>query len=295
MDNKVIGKKLKVSDFNMEFGKQAKMVNLICFYKYTSDNGLYAIYCDDTNIPYGILNYGTAHIKGDSLIVIGSKNPNQEMVKEFAFKLSNNEDISNFIVQDISNINSIELVSPNKIEIKKEVLSSLVDKTISKPVVTKQPKNKNGKKKSNVLLPILIVLIFVSATIYFFFFKTKEEVINVAKSIVCNTEYRSKELEANVIEDNTYNFNQDDKLEYVNKAITYKFDNEDEYLNFFDLGLQYEYVPDKNEGVVQDSENYTFKVITKEVVDDDYFLPTEYEKALKYYKDKGYKCIEQDK
>ena len=89
MNKEIIGKKIKVNDFNMEFGHQAKFVNLICFYKYQKDNNLYAIYCDDTNIPYGIVNFGTAHIKGNSLIVIGSKDPNQEMIKEFTYKLSN--------------------------------------------------------------------------------------------------------------------------------------------------------------------------------------------------------------
>ena len=212
MNKEIVGKKIKVNDFNMEFGRQAKFVNLICFYKYQKDNNLYAIYCDDTNIPYGIINFGTAHIKGNSLIVIGSKDPDQEMIKEFTYKLSNNETLDNFEIQDITNINAIELVSPNKLEIKKEILASIVEKVIPKPKKVEKSVKNSSKKKKNTLLPLLLVLIFICIIVYFFFFKTNEEKDNTTKMIVCTRETKSKDIAANVIEDNTYNFKQNTNI-----------------------------------------------------------------------------------
>ena len=295
MNKEIVGKKIKVNDFNMEFGRQAKFVNLICFYKYQKDNNLYAIYCDDTNIPYGIINFGTAHIKGNSLIVIGSKDPDQEMIKEFTYKLSNNETLDNFEIQDITNINAIELVSPNKLEIKKEILASIVDKVIPKPKKVEKPVKNSSKKKKNTLLPLLLVLIFICIIVYFFVFKTNEEKDNTTKMIICTRETKSKNLAANVIEDNTYNFNPNDKLEYINKSTTYKFYSEDDYIDFIDKGLYYTYIPDDNGGFTLDDNNYSLKVIEKETIKDNYSLPTDYEKALKYYKEEGYNCTEQAK
>lgn len=295
MNKEIIGKKIKVNDFNMEFGHQAKFVNLICFYKYQKDNNLYAIYCDDTNIPYGIINFGTAHIKGNSLIVIGSKDPNQEMIKEFTYKLSNNETLDNFEIQDITNINAIELVSTNKLEIKKEILASIVDKVIPLPKQTENQDKNSKKKKKSVLLPLLLILIFICIIAYFFFFKTNEEKDITTKMIICTRETQSTEIDAKVIEDNTYNFNPNDKLEYINKSTTYKFYNEDDYIDFIDKGLYYTYIPDENGGFTLDDNSHSLKVIEKETIDEDYTLPTDYEESLKYYKEKGYSCTEQAK
>ena len=113
--------------------------------------------------------------------------------------------------------------------------------------------------------------------------------------IVCTRETKSKDIAANVIEDNTYNFNPNDKLEYINKSTTYKFYSEDDYIDFIDKGLYYKYIPDDNGGFTLDDNNYSLKVIEKETIKDNYSLPTDYEKALKYYKEEGYNCTEQAK
>jgi len=68
MNEKVFGKKIKLNDFNMTYGKQEKLLNVMCLFKYKKDNNMYAIYCDDSSIPYGIINYGTAHLKENTLI-----------------------------------------------------------------------------------------------------------------------------------------------------------------------------------------------------------------------------------
>lgn len=295
MNEKLIGKKIKLNDYNMTYGNREKFINVICFFKYLKDNNLYVIYCDDSNVPYGILNYGTAHLKGNTLIAIGSKDPNQEMVKEIVFKIHNKENLDILEIQDLSSIELIELVSPNKIEIKKEVLESIVDKTIPKPVIAEdiKPQNKNSKKNKKIVPAILVMLLFIVIIYFFFFFGNNSTEDNVTKSIVCRKNYSSRELEATVSEDNTYNFEQNDKLRYVNKSTTYKFDLEEEYLDFVNKGIFYSCIPEDNVGYTLEDETYSFIVIEKEEVTSDYSLPTDYEEVLSYYKDKGYECTEQ--
>lgn len=291
MNEKLIGKRVKLSELDMSYGAQEKNVNIICFYKYSKDNNLYVICCEDSNVPYGIINYGSAHIKGDTLIVIGNKDPNQEMIKELVFKLHNQENLDMFLVQDLSAVNKIELVSPNKFEIKKEVLESVIDKTIPKPVVAEQ--TKSTKKKSKTLPILLILLVILLGGGYFFFFYGANDEPGVVKEISCQKEYPSDELEASIIEDNTYNFNQEDTLEFINKSTTYKFYSEEEYFDFINKGLFYAYIPDDN-GYTLNDEEYSLIVIEKEEVSSAYNAPTEYEEVLAYYKGKGYSCTEPD-
>ena len=299
MNEKVIGKKIKLNDFNMTYGKQEKLLNVICLFKYKKDNNIYAIYCDDSSIPYGIIYYGSAHIKGNTLIVIGSKVPNQEMLKEILFKINNNEQLENFEILELSQINLIEIVSPNKFEIKKEILQNLIDKTMPKPIVPEKKTQKKNKKPQ--ILPILLILIVLTASLYFFIFKDNTPKENIVKSFICKKEYQSNELEAKVIEDNTYNFNQNDILQYINKSTTYKFYKEEEYYDFINKGIFYSYIPeeyinknpeDNSLGYRIDNDTYSLIIIEKEDTTKDYFLPTEYEEVLSHYKEKGYSCTE---
>jgi len=299
MNEKVFGKKIKLNDFNMTYGKQEKLLNVMCLFKYKKDNNMYAIYCDDSSIPYGIINYGTAHLKENTLILIGSKDPNQEMIKEILFKIENQEELENFEIQDLNTVESIEVVSPNKFEIKKEVLKNVVDKTMPKPI--EKEKITEPKKKKNKLLPILLIIIVLIAAFYFMFLKDTEPKENIVKTFTCTKEYESNELEAKVIEDNTYNFNQNDILQHINKSTTYKFYKEEEYLDFINKGLFYSYIPeeyiektseDNSLGYRLENDTYSLIVIEKEDTTKDYFLPTEYEEVLSYYKENGYSCTE---
>jgi hypothetical protein len=294
MNDKIIGKKVKLNDYNMSYGKQEKKINIICFFKYLKDNSLYAISCEDSNIPYGIVNFGSAHLKENTLIIIGSKDPNQEMIKEILFKINNDENYELYEIQDLQNVELIELVSPNKLEIKKEVLQNVVDKVIPKPVIVEETKQPT-KKKKNKLLPILLLLIILGGTsFYLFSLNSLSNQNNIVKSIVCTKESESDSINAKVLEDNTYNFNHNDILEYINKSTTYKFYDEDEYLDFINKGLYYSYLPDESDdgGFSLDDDTYSFTIIEKEDATIDYFLPTEYEEVLSYYKGKGYSCTE---
>lgn len=294
MNENTIGKKIRLNEYNLTYGKQEKILNVVCFYKYKKDNNLYTICCEDSNIPYGIINYGSAHQKGNTLILIGLKEPKEDMIKELLFKIDKEEELDNFVIQDLKDIEMIELISPNKFEIKKEVLESIIDKTIPKPI-KEEIKSIQKKKKKPTLIIVLIILFIISAFFCLFILNEKHIQDSTIKSIICKKEYNSTELEAKVIEDNTYNFNQNDKLKYINKSTTYKFYQEEEYLEFVNKGLYYSYIPEENGGFSLDNDTYSLIIIEKEETNEDYFLPTEYEEVLSYYKGKDYNCKEEAK
>lgn len=292
MNDNFFGKKVRLNDYNFTYGKKEVELNIMCFFKYTKDNNLYAVCCEDSNIPYGIMNYGTAHLKGNSLIIIGCKEPLPEMIKELLFKIYNQESLEGFEIRDLSSIEMIELVSPNKFELKKEVLEGVVAKTIPKPVVVETTTIQPKKNKKTVPL-ILILLIMVGGIFGFLFLNSDNDEDNTVRSIMCKKEYNGVDIEAVVIEDNTYNFNGNDILEYINKSTTYKFYSEDDYLDFVNKGLYYSYIPSDNGGFTLDDENFSLIIIEKEEIVGDYFLPTEYEEVLSYYKNNQYVCSEQ--
>ena len=290
-----MGKKIKVNSFNLEFGKQAQITNVIAFYKYKEDNGLYAICCEDSNIKYGIVNYGSAYIKENTLIIIGLKEPKQEMVQELFFKVNEGKDLTdNFELQPLDSVEFVELVSPNKVELKGEVVEKVINETIELPQeeIKEKENTKINKKKSSLPI-ILILLIIIGVAGYYFFILQNDNSKKIYKSIVCTKNYRDKEYNIEVSEDNKYSFSQNDILEYVDKLSVYKFTDEDEYNDFMESGSYYKYLPEENGGITPDDNNSSFSIVERvDATKADYKLPTGYEEVIKYYKKEGYTCEE---
>ena len=288
-----MGKKIKVNSFNLEFGKQAQITNVIAFYKYKEDNGLYAICCEDSNIKYGIVNYGSAYIKENTLIIIGLKEPKQEMVQELFFKINEGKDITdNFEVQSLENVEFVELVSPNKVELKGEIVEKVISETIEVPQEEKVEKEKTKTNKKKSSLPLILILLIIIGGASFYFFATQNN-NKVYKSIVCTKTYQDKDYNMEVSEDNKYSFSQEDILEYVDKLSVYKFTDEDEYNDFMEKSLYYNYMPKENGGITPDNDNLSFSIVERvDATKSSYNLPTNYEEVIKYYKREGYTCEE---
>lgn len=288
------GKELKVVEYNLTFGKNARVVNVFGCFRYKENNNLYIIYAD-VNTKYNIIYYGSSHVKNDSILSMQCNNKkDEEIIKEYIFKVTNKESLDNFEIIPLEKIEGVEIISSNKLEIKKEVLDSLTELTIPKKELPKEEvKEKTKKKKSNKLLLFLIIIIIIGSGVYLYFSKmTKEE--KVAKSIVCTKDYKHDELAASVTEEQTFNFNNSDSLESIDISKLYTFNTEDDYLDFINKGLYYKYMPesDTEGGWDKDDTAYTFKVITKERVDTSYNKPTNYEEVLSYYKTENYSCEE---
>lgn len=287
------GKELKVVEYNLTFGTSARVVNVISLFKYKKNNNIYIIY-SDINSSYDVIYYGSSHIKDNTVLSMECKDKmDEEIIKEFIFKTTNKEELNDYEIISLDKIDGLEIISSNKIEIKKEVLKQLIDLTIPKKEIPKNDIEQEKKnKKSKIPLIILMLLLVILAT-FGFLFLNKPRSNNTEKIIICEKEYNHETLPATINEIQTFNFNINDSLESININQEYTFNTETDYLDFINEGTYYKYIPEENIGNWdKDDENFIFKTTKKEMVKTGYDKPTEYEEVLSYYKAENYTCKE---
>lgn len=289
------GKELKVAETNLTFGVSARMVNVFGVFKYKPTNSLYVIYAD-VNTKYNFVDYGSSHVKNNIILSMNcDPKKTEEIIKEYIYKVTNQEELDNFEIISLQDIEEIELISSNKLEIKMEVLNKLVELTIPKKEEKLEEKKEKKKKKSPLKTFLLILIILVIATLASLYLTTKNQEETIAKTITCTTTYDHDQLEYVIVdEEQVFNFNNNDTLSSVDISKLFKFQTEESYLDFINKGLFYRYMPEENTegGWNQDDEAHTFQIITKERVDTAYNKPTSYEDVLPYYKNQGYECTE---
>ena len=286
------GKQIKVTEYNLTFGSSARIVNILGLFKYKKNNNLYVLYSDLYN-KYNIIYYGNSHIKETTILSMESKNKeDEEIIKEYIYKITNNENLDDYEEISLDKIEGIEIISSNKIEIKKEILDSLIDKKIpKKEEINNKPKTKKKKKGKGIIILLFLIIIGVGGYFIYNNIINKEEVI---KQMICITKYNHDVLEATVNEELVLNFDINDVLEKKEITKEYKFNNETEYYNFINTGNYYKYMPEDTTegGWDKDDSNYTYKTIEVERIKVDYKEPTKYEEVLSYYKNKNYNCEE---
>ena len=243
------GKTLKVAEYNLTFGAGDRFVNVFGFFKYKKNGNLYVLY-SDVNTNYEIVYYGSSHEKNNNLLSMSCKEEESEIIKEFIYKLVNNEPLDNFEVYTLENINGIELISSNKLEVKLEIIRKLEELTINKKedddnLNINETNNTNKKKKKSIkAILLLLILIIVMGGGYFF-----TTIINsdkIVKSINCTKTYNHDKLDVTVYEDNIYKFNKRNQLKLVDSKLIYKFNAQSDYENFINNGSIYSYMPEYN-------------------------------------------------
>lgn len=289
------GKKLKVKQYNLEFGSHDRFVNALGCFKYIPNGNIYIIYTD-IDTKYSIIYFGSGHIKGDVALCMPCRDKSEEeIIKEYIFKLTQQENMDNFEMFSLTDVEGIEIIGSFKLEVKPEILTNLIDITLPKPKIKEEEKASTKKKKKNPLKTILLLLVIVliGGGGYYFLFGTEPK-DTTEKNIVCNKSYQHDTLDATVEETNKYNFNINDTLDSVDSTMIYQF-NEASYQDFILRGTYYRYMPssDTEGGWDKNDNEYTFKVITKNRIDTSYSEPTNYEEVLSHYKAKGYTCTEE--
>lgn len=292
------GKVLKVVEYNLEFGKQARMVNVFGVFRYLSNNNLYIIYRDVLQ-DYNYVSYGSSHVKGDTVLSMScNKGQDEEIIKEYIYKVTNNEKLSNFEIIDLSKITGVEIISSNNLEIKQSVLADLIKLTIPqekhKEVLTDK---RTSKKRSPVkTLLVLLVLILLLGGWFYFYSSLNSSDTKIDKNIVCTINYPHDEIASvTVFEEETFYFGNNDLLQTIKKNTRYKFSDEEEYLNFINKGLYYKYMPNAdgdNGGWSSDDDKLEFKMIEKNNITESYSGATKYEDVLAEAKSDGYTCSE---
>lgn len=293
------GKELKVTEYNLTFGKTPRIVNVFGLFKYKKNNNLYVVYSDKGN-EYSIVYYGGSHVKNNTILSMSAnKEGDEKIIKEYISKITKKGELENFEILSLDKIDEIEIISSNKIEVKPEILNSLVELTIPKKKednssnnIKKTTKNKKSPLKMLLILFVLVI-IGLGAYMYLAISFPNEE---TSKVIKCKKVYEHETLNNVEVEyEKDFNFNNLDTLKSVNIDVLYRFSDENNYLDFINKGLYYTYMPDdiKTDGeTFQNNEEYTFRLKTNELVDSSYDKPTNYEEVLSYYTNEGYTCDE---
>lgn len=287
------GKELKVVEYNLTFGSSARIVNVESIFKYKKNNNLYIIYSDTPN-SYNIIYFGSSHIKANSVLSMECKDKkDEEIIKEYIYKVTNEEELTDYEIISLDKIEEIEIISSNKLELKKETIDKLIELTI--PKKEEQASNKNKTKKKNPLKTFLVLVILISLAMGGYYIYTnylnKQE---ISKQITCTKTYNHETLKAKVEEEQVFSFDINDNLEKIDITKLYRFNSEEEYYDFINTGTYYKYMKDENTegGWDKIDEELTFKTTEINRVDIGYKKPTYYEEVLSYYKNDNYTCNE---
>jgi len=288
------GKVLKVLEYNLTFGNTSRMVNIFGCFRYKANNNLYLVYAD-TVMKYNIIYYGSSHVKENSILSMECKGKDDaEIIKEYIFKVTSGDQLENFEIISLDTIEGVEIISSNKLEVKPEILTLLTEKTIPKKEEITIEEKTTPKKKSPKTILLLLILVIAIGGGYFLLTTNKPTDNSIAKTITCTKSLSHNKLNAILEEENIYNFNAQNILQFVNSTDVYRFNTEEDYKDFLIKGTYYRYMPDEDTtgGYDMDDEEHAFKIITKETVSTSYNEPTDYEAVLSYYKKEGYTCTE---
>ena len=292
------GKTLNVIEYNLTYGTKTRQVNVFSLFRYKINNNLYVVYTD-VDTKYELVYYGSSHIKNNSILSMTLKEEEGEIIKEYIYKLTNNQPLDNFEIIDIKEATGIEIVSSNKLEVKLDIIRKLEELTIEKPTPPEESKKsainpEKQKKKSKKTLQILLILIFIILLGGGTFYLTKTYNNTIAKKIICTKTYKHSKLKATIEETNTYNFLMNDILKDVNSTHVYTFNTKRAYESFINTGNIHKYPENvKANSFDQNNENNSITYYSLTNITTSYKEPKEYETLINYYMNNGYNCKEE--
>ena len=146
----MIGKTLQVVEYNLTFGTTARMVNVFGLFKYNKNNNLYVVY-SDYNTKNEFIYYGSSHVKKNNILSMSTRSNDTEIIKEFIYKVVNNEDLSDFDFIDLKDIEGIEIIASSKLEVKLDIIRILEELTIPGKKVIIEPTTENFPEETKVL------------------------------------------------------------------------------------------------------------------------------------------------
>lgn len=289
------GKKLKVTEYNLTFGSTDRYVNVFGFFKYKKNGNLYIVYTD-IDTKYELVYYGISHQKNNNLLSMSCKEEEQEIIKEYIYKVANQEPLDDFIVFTLEDITGIEIISSNKLEVKLDIIRKLEELTIeNEQKKLEEQKTTNEAKKSKkgikTILTLLIIVLFIGGG--YFFLTTTINSNKIVKTINCTITTNDNKINAVLEENNTYNFTNNNKLQFVEGINLYTFNEQVDYESFINNGTVFDYMPESAKSYTPNNDNFTIKYETRREIDSSYQEPTEYEELINYYKNRGYVCSEQ--
>lgn len=286
------GLEISVTNSDLVLKQEERLVKLFVMFKDKKYGTKYVIFTDNENKN---LYYGNPLVNGKKMVIMKFKDiKDEEMVKEYVWKFLNSEQISNFETIEIPEIDKLEIIDNNTLDAKEEYVQKLIDIYFKKVEVKEENITEQPKKKSKA--PILITLIIIIGLAGgFLYLKNNPELIYGKNIFVeCKTDYITEGLNVTNKEVVTLTFNNSQILKKHEKEISYIFKDNDEYYDFKEKNLQYEYV--KEEGLEKFiDEELTYKLFVDYNLNKDYKLPRGYDELFEYYKKINYSCSIVDK
>ena len=277
------GKVLKVSSNDLYGNVDDRKVSVFAAFNHLKYMNRYVIFSFLDEYNKKKLYFGSVHLKDNSLVVFSIKDNNSiNFVNKFITDyMSNKVDSNEFQIIDISNAEKIELVAFNTIDF--EYLEQLDQMSIKREISNITDDTKSGNK--GFLYVLLILLIGIAGGLTYLYFNPDTLTVEL-KKLECNMEGFNKSIELNYSSSLEAKFDKEDKLNSINKVDIYKFENEEEYIQFKEnnkerlLGI-------KDGGYTYDDDNLTLKVIYS----DDLIIDS-YDEVYEYVENEGYSCIE---
>lgn len=273
------GKVIKLNDYKFNFGQETVFLNVFAVFKSIKSGNKYIIYSYDNKKLY----CGSAFIKNNEIVVMVSKDENDDDINSFVKKLIDNNYQDEYEIISLDKVNSVQVIDEKICDVNVDI-DKLNDITIPKPKVVLE--EVTPKKKINFTVIFLLAFILVVAMFFFF----NPEVIN-GKNVkyVCNKSYNHDKLPASVNENIELEFNGHGTIIDIKVKSDYVFSDADYYKEFRDKSYFYQYFSDGDTYKFDDS-TYTYKLFSSIDTKEDFFLPTNKDGLIKHYQDENYTC-----
>lgn len=283
----MIGKVIKISDYNLTYGKEEIHANVYGAFKSIKNGNKYVIYnYVEDKTKKNKVYYGSLFIRNNELVVMLSKDTKEDIIKEFIDSIITNKGTEEYEIIKLDNINSIQIIDDAPVSFNVDI-NTLHEKTIPKVEET----DKEPKPKKKISITYFFFALFIIVLILFFF--VNPEVLT-GKNIeyICSKNYQHEELNATTAEEIELIFTPKEQITTINITTSYIFNDADEYNTFKNNGYYYQYM-EKGDTYKLEDDSYTYKVFSKIETSNDYFMPTNKEELITYYEDKDYTCKEQ--
>lgn len=273
------GKVIKLNDYKFNFGQETVFLNVFAVFKSIKSGNKYIIYSYDNKKLY----CGSAFIKNNEIVVMVSKDENDDDINSFVKKLIDNNYQDEYEIISLDKVNSVQVIDEKICDVNVDI-DKLNDITIPKPKVVLE--EVTPKKKIN--FTVIFLLIFILVVAMFFFFNP--EIIN-GKNVyyTCSKSYDHEKLPASVIENVELEFNGRETVIDIKVKSDYVFSDADYYKEFRDKSYFYQYFSDGDTYKFDDS-TYTYKLFSSINTKEDFFLPTDKDGLIKHYQDDNYTC-----
>lgn len=277
----MIGKIIKVNDFKFVYGQDTMYITAFGAFKNSKNGEKYIVYSYDGKKIY----YGSFFIKEKVGTIMMSKNSKKDDVKNFIDSLLSGKSNKEIEIINLDVVDSVQIIDEILFDLDVDV-NKLIDITIPKSSDNSSSSNVVVTNKSRIFTLVIILILLILGIVFMIVTKY---ISDNTEEYICNKDYLSQEVPANVIDEVLLSFNYRNNLTSMVKRISYIFDDNKYYMEFKNKSYFYKYIDDADSYKFIDEEK-TYRLFDNVDVENDFFLPKDKHDLLNYYRSDGYTC-----